>query len=820
MAKILGYSPYNQWMLHGLWNITILQALHLRGNDVKFILCDGLFSACDMHRSERPRDIMSCSNCQAIVANQASELRMPFNWLGKYVSLDEIKVADAWSRNFISSKFFQAVYDQWEIGSWIKSSVNTHFRMPYLDLEDPEISETVKKYLSSGLIACFAFDRLLKNFEPDILLLFNGRMSTTRIALELALKNGVRVITHERGVLKESLRIRKNAACSSQLEIFKAWNELKNIPLSKRDALDVKQFLSDRMYGKSTNWIVHSPPPEHEQHLRNKLKLDHDRPIFVLFNSSDDEIIASVNEPGPFQKQIGWIRKTIFFAQEHSDIYLIIRMHPNIAGKKASIMGNNFQQLNEILDLQRDLPKNARLIMPDDAVSSYTLMAIANVGLVYRSTAGLEMACMGKPVIVADKCVYSDNSFVFSIKSAEHYKELLESFLLKRVEFDKYETIRYAHRFANILFLRNSIPFPLIKMTNNFEGVVTYKSNEDLLPGKESCLERIMRIILEDEDIILPPKIDDFSRDTQHEDEIILHLNKTINQDLTLTNGDINFELMKNLKRIGWKHKFPVYSNKIINKKIFNVVENPDISIVVVSWRLHPDTIKNFNVLSQQRSANFELIFVNNGADENEFKSLESFIDTYVRINENTGPCFARNAGAVFSKAPILCFLEDDGIPDNEFVSSHVSAFQKYNINCLRGVYKAKTKSHHNQEANHYYLGCKPFPAYIHVEGNASIKSDVFFNANGWDEDIFIMADGLALSLRILQIDQDLTKQIYCPDPVIFHDYARSDDHLKYKNEQLEKSMSIISSKFPDYKKVVDMWGKLSNRHDLIKLNN
>ncbi|SDB48924.1 Glycosyltransferase involved in cell wall bisynthesis [Desulfonatronum thiosulfatophilum] len=813
--KIVGYSPYNQWMLHGLWHITMLHGLRLRGNDVKYVLCDGLYQACDMHRSKLPRNEMSCYKCQKIVSEQACDLRMPFEWLGRYIYPSEILTAEKWCHEFDSSNFFQARYDHWEIGSWIKSSIHTHFRIPYPDLSDPKIAETVRMYLSSGLIACFALNRLMDDYAPDILLLFNGRMSSTRIALELALKRGIQVFTHERGTLKESLTLWKNTSCSSYYLVRKALNEWENIPLSKKEAIEIKAFLNDKMHGKSQNWVNHSPPPENIESLRKKMNLpSNNRQLFVLFNSSDDEIIASVDEPGPFKKQIDWIMQTIAFARLHPEIDVVLRVHPNIAGKKAA-MGNNFQQLHEILDLKPIIPLNVRLIMPDDPISSYTLMSMADVGLVYRSTAGLEMACQGKPVVVADNCILSDQPFLLTAKSPEHYNEILSSFLGKKTKEINPETIRMAHRFAYTLFSRKSIPFPLVKMTNTFKGKVVYDSVDDLLPGKNPYLDRVMRIILEDEDIIPSPTVKDKKRSTKYEDAILAGSNADHTDDNSFDNvDDHDFELMKHLKNKAWNNKFPVYSKKFQYVKFFNKNVQPKISIVVVSWRLHPDTIKNFEILQQQRKQNFELIFVNNGADDEEFKTLEPFIDTYVKLNDNTGPCFARNLGAVFAKAPIVCFLEDDGIPEKNFVAAHLQAFKKYDIIGLRGVYRPKTDTPINQKAHHYYMGDRPFPAIINLEGNASFKSKPFFQAGGWDEDIFIMGDGLALSMRLLQVEPDLKKQIYYPEAVIYHDYARDEEHLKKKMAQLDKSMAIIRGKYKNYDCVRKIWNSFQNKND------
>ncbi len=64
--------------------------------------------------------------------------------------------------------------------------------------------------------------------------------------------------------------------------------------------------------------------------------------------------------------------------------------------------------------------------------------------------------------------------------------------------------------------------------------------------------------------------------------------------------------------------------------------------------------IKSFQFLERQRNQNFELMFGDHGANEGEFNDLKPFVDTYIKLNQNTGAYLARNIGAVFAKAPII----------------------------------------------------------------------------------------------------------------------------------------------------------------------
>jgi glycosyltransferase involved in cell wall biosynthesis len=279
--------------------------------------------------------------------------------------------------------------------------------------------------------------------------------------------------------------------------------------------------------------------------------------------------------------------------------------------------------------------------------------------------------------------------------------------------------------------------------------------------------------------------------------------------------------LKSRLDKIGWLSKTELYERCFEYLEKNEPTSAPDISIIVISWRLHPDTIRNLKSLSKQRNHNFELIFVDNGGKSGEFDDLKIFVDTYIKLNQNTGAYLARNLGACFAGAPILLFLEDDGIPARDCVESHLRAFDRYDVIAVRGIYAPMTKENPaNRFAGHYYLGNKPFPIYADVEGNTSYRADIFYEVGGWDDEIVFGGGGVDLSRRLLEIEPDHRKQIYSPEPVIFHDYAKSKNHLKTKQKKQEQSRRRLRRKHPDYKNFFESWKKFNQRSDaLIRKN-
>jgi len=274
------------------------------------------------------------------------------------------------------------------------------------------------------------------------------------------------------------------------------------------------------------------------------------------------------------------------------------------------------------------------------------------------------------------------------------------------------------------------------------------------------------------------------------------------------------------LRRKTWQKKYDIYKDAFEGISYLKSISNPTISIIVISWRLHPDTIKNFQILEQQRNQKFELIFVNNGGSADEFNVLKPYMDTYIKLNKNTGAYLARNVGALFAKAAILLFLEDDGIPEPDFVEAHLKVHKKYDVIAVRGVYRPKTDSAINKMAGHYYMGEKPYPYPGNLEGNSSYRADAFYKIGGWDDEILFGYGGWDLAVRLLSVDPDQRKQIYSPDPVIYHDFATDTDHLAAKRKKQESSLLRLKKKHPQWNAITGSWNKYAGRYDLLLMKN
>jgi hypothetical protein len=500
--------------------MTILHTLRLRGAEVEYVLCDGLYSDCDVFwESTDPRPANACTVCQAGVTQLVAGMGMDFRWLGRYLMPEEHRRARAWAQELAVDDLLTATYDAWPVAEWVMRSLQSHFRSNDLDVTRAPVERAVRSYLASGLTACFALDRLLADSAPDVLLLFNGRQSSTRVALELARARGIRVIVHERGAVREQLSLVENAGCISLEPVRRFWSQWCDVPLDADEAQTAARTMHERGNGQGLSWRAFTAAPQPSPQVRAQLGLRAERPLWVLFTSSDDEVAGEPDWSSRFPSQLAWITRTIDYARAHPEIDLVIRAHPNTGSRHST--GTNRAQLDALEQLRDGLPANVRMVAPDDELSSYSLMDLCTVGLVWVSTVGLELACKGKEVVVGAGNAVHGTDFVHTVHDPDAYEGQLDGLLALRPDAVSPEIRRHALRFAYLYFLRMRIPFPLVRMPTPHRGELAYTSLDELLPGRDAALDRCARILLDGEAVCPAPTAAQRGRSTDAEDALL-----------------------------------------------------------------------------------------------------------------------------------------------------------------------------------------------------------------------------------------------------------------------------------------------------------
>lgn len=517
MSRILIFSPYQLWGVHTVYEETIAKACHVRGATVEYLLCDGLLPECDQHwdsKTNVPRPFDLCQRCQTVAKTNLDGLGFPYRWLGEFVSPAEKTAAFAWAQGVKPCELRDASYKGFPIGQWVLSSLISYFRQYPPDLNNWHVVSVYRGFLFSAAIVATGLGNYLEMNAIDAAILFNGRQSVTRVALEIFQQCGIRVLTHERAEYQRGhANIRANAHCMSP-EPFKAfWNMWGQVPLTRESLDAVSQWLIQRRYGANLAWIPFNKSSVSSSSLKTRMNLNQDKRLWALFTSSTDEVAGDPLLQGPYESQAAWVRDVVRWVGLRDDVELIIKVHPNLGGNY--YIGKAVDELRIYQEMKSALPANVRIVLPEDSVNAYSLAEEADVGLTFGSTIGLEMAMLGKPVLVASRALYEHGSEILTVRSKESLPGLLETCLHARPDR---EIQRQAFRLAYYYIFRFELPFPAVKVLGVFEAESNYVNRQDLAPGKDDSLDHICDFLMKGCPLFDCPTREEQSRTTADED--------------------------------------------------------------------------------------------------------------------------------------------------------------------------------------------------------------------------------------------------------------------------------------------------------------
>lgn len=292
--------------------------------------------------------------------------------------------------------------------------------------------------------------------RPDVVLIPNGLILEMGIVFRVARHLGIPAVTYEFNDQREQIWLAQNSSIMQQdtdylvearcgLPMTDAMYErLADLENARRGA---------RVWGKSKRlWQYVSSQGADE--TRKMLGLD-DRPVVMLaanvlgdsLTLGRDIFAASMTE---------WITKTVQFFAARPDVQLVIRIHP---GEKLVPQAKSMGVV--VREALPEIPNHIHVIGALDKVNTYDLIEIADLGLAYTTTVGLETAMNGAPVVSCGRTHYRGRGFTVDPNSWDEYFSALESVLsdLPAHRLSD-EQIAKAWNYAYRFFFEYPRPFP------------------------------------------------------------------------------------------------------------------------------------------------------------------------------------------------------------------------------------------------------------------------------------------------------------------------------------------------------------------------
>jgi hypothetical protein len=322
--------------------------------------------------------------------------------------------------------------------------------------DDPDQKALYDLRMNRNLTAAMRAKDIFTRLRPDTVIIPNGSIlefgSVYRMARQLDLQSS----TFEFGEQRDRMWLSQNSEVMRQdtSDLWRARGsasltdqqkeKLEQLNRARRGALEWDRFRRKWQSRESVG----------VQAIREQLGLDRGRTTVLICTNVVGDSLALERQTFT-DGMADWLTLTLRHLAEKADVQLVVRVHPG------ELLGAGHPSAEIVETALPSLPDNVVLVEPDSHINTYDLIDIAQVGLVYTTTVGLEMAMSGLPVVVAGDTHYRHKGFTHDPQDRDQYLSTLDDVLAApedaRLDDNQIET---AWHYASLFFFEYPFPFP------------------------------------------------------------------------------------------------------------------------------------------------------------------------------------------------------------------------------------------------------------------------------------------------------------------------------------------------------------------------
>jgi hypothetical protein len=316
-------------------------------------------------------------------------------------------------------------------------------------------SDLYKLRLQQNRAAAAAALSYFERHKPDGVILPNGTILEFGVIYQVARYLGIPCVTYEFGEQCDRIWLAQNAEVMRQ-DTTPLWHARREHPLSPEQKDQVVNLFASRQRASlwenfARRW--QGVPSAGGAQVRQTLGLDQ-RPVILLATNVIGDSLTLGRQVFS-DSMTEWLERTVGYFAARPDVQLVVRIHPGeLITKGPSVADVVHKTLASI-------PENIHLVPADARVNTYDIVEIADLGLVYTTTVGMEMAMSGVPVIVVGNTHYRDKGFTLDPTTWEGYFELLSNILADPDSFRlSQDQVSQAWNYAYRFFFEYPHPFP------------------------------------------------------------------------------------------------------------------------------------------------------------------------------------------------------------------------------------------------------------------------------------------------------------------------------------------------------------------------
>ena len=364
------------------------RVLDKSGYKATFLYCDGSFSKCitRLNKGESISTCDKCKNSQIITMEKGNHLKLnEFFYLKKY-----------------NQKLPATIQE--EINNIALFDLIMKFKLSKSEIVKKDVYKIRVTELTSYY---FNLCQIFESNEFDFILYVNGNYSTNAIS---------RLVATQKKIASYSIELHpiQNYGLRAIRIITNRWS-LTHDFLTPHDfkyfnpifVMFFLSYLRRRILGFSpVTYTLKSKIESSQLNLQHdlcKLFVNYEM-VYSIFLSSSEEIAAhfvsydhNLNHLLDYQENL--IRLLLERAEKYPHILYIIRAHPRMATTQANnYVSEEWIKIEEIFKLS-EIPKNVKIIFPENRLDSYWLISQSDCIFTTWSTLGLESLFLGVPII-------------------------------------------------------------------------------------------------------------------------------------------------------------------------------------------------------------------------------------------------------------------------------------------------------------------------------------------------------------------------------------------------------------------------------------
>lgn len=265
--------------------------------------------------------------------------------------------------------------------------------------------------------------------KPDVMIVPNGTIQELGVAYRVAKYAGIPVTTYEFSDQRERIWLAQGTEIMRQ-DTAPMWQTYQNVPFTDDQKERIQSLYAARIQGALwENFARHwqASPMRGSAEVRTALGLD-DRPLVLLATNVLGDSLTLGRQV--FSRTMAeWIERSVQYFMKRDDVQVVIRIHPG------EVLTHGPSMVDVVNRIAPQLPPHIHMIGPREKVNTYDIVAMADIGLVYTTTVGMEMAMNGVPVIVAGQTHYRGRGFTFEPATWDSYFELLDKMITSPVSY-------------------------------------------------------------------------------------------------------------------------------------------------------------------------------------------------------------------------------------------------------------------------------------------------------------------------------------------------------------------------------------------------